>query len=228
MKKKQNERRQWAAVDRYFEERLLRPDESLDAALRANSNAGLPAIDVTPLQGKFLELLVRISGARRILEVGTLGGYSTIWLARALPEDGHLVTLELVPRHAKIARANLELAGLLNRVELREGRAGESLERLVVEDPGPFDMIFIDADKAGNPEYLQWSLKLSRPGTVIILDNVVRDGRVIDTEDPDPDIQGIRRFTELVAAEPRLSATVLQTVAGKGYDGFALAVVLAQ
>jgi predicted O-methyltransferase YrrM len=228
MKKKQNERRQWAAVDRYFEKRLVRSDEALDVARRANSDAGLPAIDVTPLQGKFLELLVRISGARRILEIGTLGGYSTIWLARALPEDGHIVTLELEPRHAEVARANLEHAGLLKRVELRIGRAGESLERLVAEHAPPFDLIFIDADKEGNPEYLQWSLKLSRPGTVIILDNVVREGRVIDADDPDPDIQGIRRFTELAAAEPRLSTTVLQTVAGKGYDGFVLAVVLAQ
>ncbi len=225
MKKKQNGRRQWAAVDRYFEERLLPADEALDAAIKANNDAGLPAIDVTPLQGKFLDLLVRISGARRILEIGTLGGYSTIWLARALPEDGRLVTLELVPLHAEVARANIARAGLLNRVELCVGRAGESLERLVAEHTPPFDLIFIDADKAGNPEYLQWSLKLSRPGTVIILDNVVRDGRVIDADDPDPDIQGIRRFTELVAADPRLRATVLQTVAGKGYDGFALLVV---
>jgi len=226
MKKKQSGSRQWAAVDRYFEERLLPADSALDASLEANREAGLPAIDVTPLQGRFLELLVRISGARRILEIGTLGGYSTIWLARALPEDGHLITLELETRNSRVARANIARAGLADRVELREGRAGESLAALAKEQASPFDLIFIDADKANNPEYLQWSLKLSRPGTVIVLDNVVRDGRVIDENSPDPDIQGIRRFTDMVAVEPRLSATVLQTVAGKGYDGFAIAVVL--
>jgi predicted O-methyltransferase YrrM len=218
----------WTAVDRYFEDTLLPHDEALDAALRANRKARLPSIDVTPLQGKFLELLVRTSGARRILEIGTLGGYSSIWLARALPEDGRLVTLELNSKHAEVARANLKSAGLLDRVDLREGRAVDSLAQLSRESAGPFDFIFIDADKAGNPEYLQWSLKLSRPGTVIVLDNVVRDGRVIDADSTDPDIQGIRRFTEMVAAEPRLSATVLQTVADKGYDGFALLVVLSQ
>jgi predicted O-methyltransferase YrrM len=215
----------WTDVDRYFEDTLLPNDEALDAALRANRAAGLPSIDVTPLQGKFLELLVRISGARRVLEIGTLGGYSTIWLARAIPKDGRLITLELDSKHAEIARANLKRAELLDRVDLREGRAIDSLSQLERESAGPFDFIFIDADKASNPEYLQWSLKLSRPGTVIVLDNVVRDGRVIDAKSADPDIQGIRRFTEMVASEQRLSATVLQTVAGKGYDGFALLVV---
>jgi predicted O-methyltransferase YrrM len=226
MKKKQGGSLQWTGVDLYFEQRLLSTDPALDAALKANREAELPAIDVTPLQGKFLELLVRIAGARRILEIGTLGGYSTIWLARALPEGGHLVTLELETRNAEVARANIARAGLADRVELREGLASETLAALAKEQTTPFDLIFIDADKASNPEYLQWSLKLSRPGTVIVLDNVVRDGRVIDEDSPDPDIQGIRRFTEMVAAEPRLSATVLQTVAAKGYDGFALAVVL--
>jgi predicted O-methyltransferase YrrM len=217
-------KRIWSDVDRYFEQ-LLPADPALDAALRANREAGLPAIDVTPLQGKFLEVLVRVSGARRILEIGTLGGYSTIWLARALPEDGRLITLELEARNAEVARANIARAGLEGRVELREGRASESLAALAAENVAPFDLIFIDADKANNSEYLRWSLKLSRPGTVIVLDNVVRDGRVVDPDSDDPDIQGIRRFTEMVAAEPRLSATVLQTVASKGYDGFALAVV---
>jgi predicted O-methyltransferase YrrM len=216
----------WSDVDQYFEKHLLPSDKALDAALRANHDADLPAIDVTPLQGKFLDLLVRISGARRILEIGTLGGYSTIWMARALPEDGRLVTLELKPLHVKIARANLKRARLLDRVELRQGTASESLAALVAEKVAPFDFIFIDADKAGNPEYLQWSLKLSRPGTVIILDNVVRDGKVVNAKSNGPDIQGIRRFTEMAATEPRLSATVLQTVAAKGYDGFAMAVVL--
>jgi len=225
MKKKQNGSRQWAAVDRYFEQRFVLADEALQAALRANSDAGLPAIDVTPLLGRFLELLVRISSARRVLEIGTLGGYSTIWLARALPDSGSLITLELAPRHAEIARANLARAGVLERVKLLEGPAADSLALLDRESAGPFDLIFIDADKASYPEYLAWSLKLSRPGTVIVADNVVRDGKVVNADDPDPNIQGVRRFTELIAAEPRLRATVLQTVAGKGYDGFALAVV---
>ena len=226
MGKKKTANSQWAAVDRYFEDLLVPRDEVLDSALGANRDAGLPSIDVTPLQGKFLELLVHISGARRVLEIGTLGGYSTIWLARALPEAGKIITLELEPRHVEVARANLERAGVIDRVELRQGPANENLSALVAENSAPFDLIFIDADKASNPEYLQWSLKLSRPGTVILLDNVVRDGRVIDAKSNDPDIQGIRRFTELVASDPRLSATVLQTVAAKGYDGFALAIVL--
>jgi predicted O-methyltransferase YrrM len=216
----------WTGVDRYFGDQLVPPDPALDAALAANREAGLPAIDVTPLQGKFLELLVRISGACRVLELGTLGGYSTIWLARALPATGSVVTLELEPKHAAIARANLERAGLLDRVDLRVGRAADLLKSLVADRTAPFDLIFIDADKSGYPEYLDWSLKLSRPGTVLVGDNVVRDGKVIDPKSPDPHIQGVRRFTELVAAEPRLSTTVLQTVGSKGYDGFALAVVL--
>ena len=188
--------------------------------------AGLPTIDVTWFLGRFLELLVRISGARRVLEIGTLGGYSTIWMARALPEGGQIVSLELNPHHAEVARANLRNAGVLDKVDLRVGRASESLADLDAGDAEPFDLIFIDADKSGYPEYLDWALKLSRPGTVIVADNVVRDGKVIQAENADPDIQGVRRFTELVAAEPRLSATVLQTVGSKGYDGFAIAVVL--
>lgn len=216
----------WAEVDRYFGDQLAPRDQALDAALKANERAGLPTIDVTWFLGRFLELLVRMSGARRVLEIGTLGGYSTIWMARALPEGGQIVSLELNPHHAEVARANLRNAGMLDKVDLRVGRASESLADLDAGDAPPFDLIFIDADKAGYPEYLDWSLKLSRPGTVIVADNVVRDGKVIQAQNGDPDIQGVRHFTELVAAEPRLSATVLQTVGSKGYDGFALAVVL--
>lgn len=216
----------WKQVDQYFADALIAPGEGFSAALDANRRADLPAIDVTPLQGKFLEILVRATGSKRILEIGTLGGYSTLWLARAIPPDGGVVTLELESRHARIAKENLEAAGLANRVDLRIGAAVETLAVLINEHTVPFDFIFIDADKASYPEYLQWSLKLSRPGTLIVADNVVRDGKVIDPENPDKNIQGVRRFAELVAAEPRLSATALQTVAGKGYDGFVIAVVL--
>jgi predicted O-methyltransferase YrrM len=216
----------WTKVDRYFGDLLVRADGALDAVVKANKQAGLPQIDVTSLQGKFLEFLVRVSGAKRVLEIGTLGGYSTIWLARALPEGGRVVTLELDPHHARVARGNLQNAGVLDRVEVRVGPALESLSTLVTENAEPFDLIFIDADKRGYPQYLQWSLKLSRPGTVIVADNVVREGRVLDSNSDDADVQGVQRFTELLATEPRLSATVLQTVGAKGYDGFALAVVL--
>jgi len=216
----------WTKVDRYFGDLLVRADGALDAVVKANKQAGLPQIDVTSLQGKFLEFLVRVSGAKRVLEIGTLGGYSTIWLARALPEGGRVVTLELDPHHARVARGNLQNAGVLDRVEVRVGPALKSLSTLVTENAEPFDLIFIDADKRGYPQYLQWSLKLSRPGTVIVADNVVREGRVLDSNSDDADVQGVQRFTELLATEPRLSATVLQTVGAKGYDGFALAVVL--
>ena len=219
---------EWIAVDGYFCD-LLAPaaiDDEFDATLAANANAGLPAIDVSRLQGKFLDLLVRISRARRILEIGTLGGYSTIWLARALPEGGRIVTLEFDPHHAAVARANLENAGVLDRVELMVGRAVDSLAALEGGGASPFDLIFIDADKESYPEYLGWALKLSRPGTTIVADNVVRDGKVVEAECDDPRVQSVRRFAELLAAEPRLSATVLQTVGTKGYDGCALAVVL--
>jgi predicted O-methyltransferase YrrM len=216
----------WIKVDRYFGDLLVRADDALDAAINANKLAGLPQIDVTSLQGKFLEFLVRVSGAKRVLEIGTLGGYSTLWLARALPEGGRVVTLELDPHHARVARGNLQNAGILDRVDVRVGPALESLSTLVTENAEPFDLIFIDADKQGYPEYLQWSLRLSRPGTVIVADNVVREGKVIDPNSDDANVQGVQRFTELLAAEPRLSATVLQTVGAKGYDGFALAVVL--
>jgi predicted O-methyltransferase YrrM len=216
----------WAQVDDYFCNLLAPPDDKLEAAIKANGQAGLPQIDVTALQGKFLEFLVRISGARCILEIGTLGGYSTLWLARALPGDGRIVTLELDPHRAEVARANLENAGVLDSVDLIVGPAIETLPTLRNSPATPFDLIFIDADKRGYPEYLRWALKLSRPGTVIVADNVVRQGKVVDPDSDDPNVQGVRRFTELVATEPRLSATVLQTVGVKGYDGFALAVVL--
>jgi predicted O-methyltransferase YrrM len=216
----------WAEVDEYFSKLLVPQDAVFDAAVKANQQAGLPQIDVTALQGKFLEFLVRISGARCILEIGTLGGYSTLWLARALPGDGRIVTLELDPHHAEVARANLENAGVLDSVELIVGPAIETLPTLRNSAAAPFDLIFIDADKKSYPEYLHWALKLSRPGTVIVADNVVRQGKVVEPDCDDPNVRGVRRFTELVAAEPRLSATVLQTVGAKGYDGFALAVVL--
>jgi len=216
----------WAEVDAYFCDLLAPADAALEAALKANEQAGLPQIDVTRLQGKFLEFLVRICGARCILEIGTLGGYSTLWLARALPGDGRIVTLELDPHHAEVARANLENAGVLDSVDLIVGPAIETLPTLRNSPAAPFDLIFIDADKQSYPEYLRWALKLSRPGTVIVADNVVRQGKVVESDSDDPNVQGVRRFTEMVAAEPRLSATVLQTVGVKGYDGFALAVVL--
>lgn len=216
----------WRRVDDYFAERLAPADEAMEAALAANREAGLPPIDVTRLQGKFLELLVRMTGARRVLELGTLGGYSTLWMARALPADGKLVTLESNARHADVARENLRRAGVLERVDLRLGQALESLAALKSAHAAPFDLIFLDADKTNYTEYLEWALKLSRPGTVIAADNVVRQGKVTQADSPDVNVQGVQRFTERVAAEPRLSATVLQLVSGKGYDGIALAVVL--
>jgi predicted O-methyltransferase YrrM len=218
----------WTEVDCYFCDLLAPapPNDALNAALAANKRAGLPEIDVSRLQGKFLELLVRISSARRVLEIGTLGGYSTICLARALPDGGRVVTLEFDPHHADVARENLRSAKLLDRVEVIVGRAIDSLPALKNTANVPFDLIFIDADKQGYPEYLQWALKLSRPGTLIIADNVVRDGEVVEADSNDTTVQGVRRFTELMAAEPRLTATVLQTVGVKGYDGLALAVVL--
>jgi predicted O-methyltransferase YrrM len=216
----------WAAVDNYFGDLLIARDEKLDAALAANQKAGLPAIDVSRLQGKFLELLVRISGARRILEIGTLGGYSTLWMARALPQGGRIVSLEFDPHHVEVARANLLNASVLDRVDLRVGRAIETLPKLESTGDSPFDLIFIDADKESYPEYLDWSLRLSRVGTVIVADNVVREGKVVEADCDDPRVQGVRRFTEKLAAEPRLNATVLQSVGTKGYDGLALAIVM--
>jgi predicted O-methyltransferase YrrM len=219
---------QWTEVDRYITDRLLPADPILDAALAANAAAGLPPIDVAPNQGKLLQMLAQLRGARRILEIGTLGGYSTIWLARALPTGGRLVTLEADPKHAEVARANIARAGLMDRVDVRLGLALDSLRRLEEDGTEPFDLIFIDADKPNNSEYLKWALKFSRLGSLIITDNVVRSGQVIDAANPDPRVQGARHFFEMLAAEPRLTATALQTVGSKGYDGFAIALVTAE
>lgn len=216
----------WTAVDGYLSDLLVAPDDSLEAALRASAAGGLPPIQVAANQGKLLHLLARLKGARTILEVGTLGGYSTIWLAGALPPDGRLVTLELDPRHAQVARANLEHAGLAELVEIRVGPASESLAHLVAEGGGPFDLVFIDADKEGYPDYLGGALRLTRPGSLIVADNVVRGGAVMDAADSDPRVRAVRRFLEMVAAEPRLAATVIQTVGSKGYDGLAFALVV--
>jgi len=216
----------WDAVDAYFTKTLVPPDSALDEALKANADAGLPSIDVAPNQGKFLHLLALTKSARRILEVGTLGGYSTIWLARALPAGGRLVTLEVSLKHAKVARENLDRAGFAKTVDIRVGPAAESLAQLYSEGAEPFDMIFIDADKPNNAVYLDWALKLARPGTLIVTDNVVREGAIADAASVDPAVQGTRAMFERMGAEPRLTATAIQTVGGKGYDGFAMAVVV--
>jgi predicted O-methyltransferase YrrM len=215
---------QWTAVDTYINGLFVPADSVLDAALAASSAAGLPAINVAPNQGKLLNLLARTVGARKILEIGTLGGYSTIWLARSLANGGRVITLEANPKHAEVARANIARAGLGDLVDLRLGKALDTLPQLASE--APFDLIFIDADKTGYSDYLAWSLKLSRPGTLIVADNVVRKGAVADPASPDANVQGVRRFNELLAAEPRVSATVIQTVGSKGYDGLAMAVVI--
>ncbi|MDT0571268.1 O-methyltransferase [Streptomyces sp. DSM 3412] len=221
-----SESRTWDDVDAYFSTHLAPNDEALAAALRDNEAAGLPAIDVAANQGKFLHLLALIQGARRILEIGTLGGYSTIWLARALPADGRLISLEYSARHAEVACRNIARAGLGGLVEVRVGPALESLPKLTDENPEPFDLVFIDADKANNPHYVEWALKLTRAGSVIVVDNVVRGGRVADADSTEPDVRGTRAAIELIATHPRLSGTALQTVGSKGYDGFALARVL--
>jgi predicted O-methyltransferase YrrM len=217
---------QWNAVERYYVDLLMPPDEALDAALAASDAAGLPPINVAPNIGKLLHLLARAQGARAILEIGTLGGYSTIWLARALAPEGRLITLDFDLKHAEVARANIARAGLGHLVEQRGGPAVDTLRALVEAGHGPFDFIFIDADKENYTEYLEWSLKLSRPGTMIVADNVVRAGRVIDPASGDPLIEGVRRFNDKLAAEPRVSATAIQTVGSKGYDGLAIAVVI--
>jgi len=219
------ERDQWTAVDNYFSDRLIGNDEVLDSALRASDEAGLPRIAVSPLQGKLLMLLARTQGAKKILEIGTLGGYSTIWMARALPSGGKVITLEADPKHAEVARENIARAGVAEVVDIRLGKALDTLPEIESEGLGPFDFFFIDADKPSNPDYLAWALKLSRPGSIIIADNVVRGGSVIDSNGQDAGLLGIRRFTEMLANEPRLTATALQTVGIKGYDGFAMAVV---
>ena len=214
-------------VDRYLDGLFVGEDPALEAALEASEKAGLPAISVSPTQGKLLYLFARLQGARRILEIGTLGGYSTIWLARALPADGRLITLEYVPRHAEVAEANIARAKLAAKVEVRIGEALATLPLLAAEKAGPFDLVFIDADKPNNPAYLDWALKLTRKGSLIIGDNVVRQGRVVDARSKDAGIQGVRRFNELMARESRLTATAIQTVGAKGYDGFAVGLVTA-
>jgi len=216
---------QWTEVDRYFSERLIPSDPILDSALEASLAAGLPAIAVSPNQGKLLQILAQIVAARSILEVGTLGGYSTIWLARALPAGGRLVTLELDPKHAEVARQNVSRAGLRDLVDVRIGDALTTLPKLAAERRGPFDLIFIDADKQHIPEYFEWALELSHAGTLIIVDNVVRDGAVIDADSTDPSIQGVRRFVELLRLKSGVSGTAIQTVGIKGYDGFAIVLV---
>ncbi len=216
----------WTAVDQYVADLFEPHDDVLEAALAASQAAGLPSINVTGNQGRMLHLLARAVGARRVLEIGTLGGYSTIFLARALPEGGRVVTLEAEPRHAEVARANFARAGLTGVIDLRLGPALETLPRLAESGDGPFDLIFIDAHKPEYPDYLTWALTLSRPGTLIVADNIVRSGAVADGGSTDANVQGVRRFNAGLAAEPRVRATIVQTVGSKGYDGFALALVV--
>ena len=215
----------WTAVDQYTTDLLMPPDPVLDAALAASDAAKLPSINVTPSQGKLLMLLARLAAASQILEIGTLGGYSSIWLARALRPGGRLITLEANPKHAEVARANIARAGFASSVEVRLGDARAGVQQLAAEGAGPFDLIFIDADKQSIPHYLEWSLKMARRGTLIIVDNVIRDGALIDGASQDANVQGSRRLHEMLAAEPRVSATTIQTVGSKGYDGFTLALV---
>ncbi|WP_043641894.1 O-methyltransferase [Chromobacterium haemolyticum] len=214
---------EWSGLDRYYTAALQVEDSALNSALSANAAAGLPAQDVSPLQGRFLHILARLMQAKRVLEIGTLGGYSTIWLARALPPGGRVVTLEANPAHADTARANLAAAGVAEKVELREGPALDSLPLLAGGEP--FDLIFIDADKPNNPAYLEWALKLARPGAAIVGDNVARGGAVANVVSQDPSVRGVRRFLEDMGTEPRLTATALQTVGVKGWDGFSIAIV---
>lgn len=212
----------WDDVDRYISDTLVKPDEALEAALRASDEAGLPPISVSPAHGKLLWMLARLVNAKRVLEIGTLGGYSAIWLARGMADGGRLITLEYVDKHAEVARANLQRAGVAKRVEIRVGAALDTLPSV----QGPFDLTFIDADKQHNAEYFRWALKLSRPGALIVVDNVVREGRVIDAGSRDASIQGVRKLNQLLASEKRVSATAIQTVGSKGYDGFTVALVL--
>ena len=215
----------WGRVDEYIVDKLVGEDAALSAALVANAAAGLPAMDVSAAQGKFLNLMIRITGARRVLELGTLGGYSTIWMAKALPADGRLVTLEYDPKHAQVARQNIDASGIGDRVTIHVGAAVDTLPAVAAQNPEPFDFIFIDADKPSNPIYLDWAVKLSRPGTVIILDNVIREGKVLDAANTDLRVVGTRAAYDIVGNHPRLSATALQTVGAKGWDGFAIMVV---
>jgi predicted O-methyltransferase YrrM len=220
-----SDEKQWTDVDRYITDQLVPSDSALDAALAASAANGLPAINVAPNQGKLLGVLARAIGARRILEVGTLGGYSTIFLARALAAGGKLITLEYEPKHADVARANIERAGLAHVVDIRLGKAIDTLPKLAAEGVGPFDLVFIDADKPGNADYFAWAMKLTHVGSLIIVDNVVRKGAVLDAAG-DANVQGARRLFEAIAKEPRVSSTAVQTVGSKGYDGFAIAVVM--
>lgn len=216
----------WYAVERYTSELLAKPDLQLSATLASSAKAGLPAIQVSPVEGKFLMILAHAVNAKRILEIGTLGGYSTIWLARALPMmDGRMITLEADPKHAEVARGNIAEAGLGKKVEVRVGPALDTLPHLSNEGVGPFDLTFIDADKQSTWEYFDWAVKLSRPGSVIVVDNVVRHGELADSESDDPSVRGMRRFCANLAADTRVNGTVIQTVGSKGYDGFAIAVV---
>lgn len=218
---------QWNAVDEYISNLLVPSDPILDATIQSTIDADLPKINVAPNQGKLLHMLAQIQGARRILEIGTLAGYSTIWLARALPADGKLITLEANLKHAEVACGNINRAGLSNLVEVRVGAALDTLPQLEIGGQAPFDLVFIDADKANNPDYFTWALKLTQRGSVIIVDNVIRNGAVIDADSTDPNVQGIRKFNALLAAEPRVKATEIQTVGSKGYDGLAIALVIA-
>lgn len=215
----------WSRVDDYINGLLVQSDAALDAALADSQSAGLPAISVAPNQGKLLSLLASIQGAERILEIGTLGGYSTIWLARALPPTGRLISLELEPRHAEVARKNLARAGVAELVTVKVGPALQTLPELARGEPQPFDFVFIDADKPSNTIYLDWAIELGRPGTVIVLDNVVRDGQLANAASTDPNVKGSRGAFELIASNPRLSASALQTVGAKGYDGFAVMIL---
>jgi len=215
----------WEAVEHYFDKVLVGQDSALEDALASAAAEKLPAIQVSSVQGKLLHLLARILGARKILEIGTLGGYSTIWMARALPEGGRLITLEADSKHADVARKNFARAGVESKVELRLGKALDTLPKIAAEGLGPFDLFFIDANKSNMPEYFEWSLKLARIGSVIIADNVVREGAVLDADSKDGDIQGIRRFLEMVGKEKRVSGTAMQTVSTKNYDGFAMVLV---
>ena len=216
---------QWTAVDSYFDGLFAPPDDILSAALQATAAAGLPAISVSPTQGKLLYLLARMHGVRSILEIGTLGGYSTIWLARALPADGRLITLEIDPAHATVARTNIARAGLAANIEVRVGKAIESLPQLDKSGAAPFDLVFIDADKVSTPDYLTWALRLTKPGSLIIIDNVVRNGVVADPTTTDPNVQGVQKGLAMLAADKRVITTALQTVGSKGYDGLAIALV---
>jgi predicted O-methyltransferase YrrM len=213
----------WERVDRYFVEALVAEDAALTAALADSSAAGLPAIAVAPNQGALLHLLALSMGAKRILEIGTLGGYSTIWLARALPADGRLITLEYEPRHAQVATANIARAGLADRVQVMTGAALDSLAALSAAGEPPFDLVFIDADKANIPGYFEWALRLTHPGSILIVDNVVRDGKVIEAASPEENVQGVRRFIAAISGDARVTATAIQTVGSKGYDGFLIA-----